>query len=170
MSMATLPPMVDRLRDHRLWTTRLDATLRAQAEEASREPTVRTATRAAMDQYLLSREAEALATLYRARASNPGAVVGGAVRCWEALHGGRPTMLVVEEGFFFPVRVTAGGVRPVGTAEETVPAADHVHDLVDDLVEMVIERGGRVAFTKDGVLERYGRIALLLGSVSGSKA
>lgn len=125
---------------------------------------IRTATRAAMDRYLLSREAEALATLNRALASNPGAVVTGPVRCWEALHGGRPTMLVVEEGFFFPVRVTANGVHPAGPAEVTGNAVDLLHDVVDDLVETVIERGGWVAFTKDGALERHGRIALLLGA------
>lgn len=129
---------------------------------------VRMATRAAMDRYLLSREAEALATLNRAVASNPGAVISGAVRCWEALHGGRPTMLVVEEGFFFPVRVTANGVHPVEAAEVAGDADDFLHDVVDDLVETVIERGGWVAFTKDGALEQHGRIALLLGADPGS--
>lgn len=215
----------ERLRDQGLRSTRLVATLRAQAEETTREPTgrvdqldsalgrarrvhpsplvlagatpavsafarasrnlqrlaatlvgqdardlagVRMATRAAMDRYLLSREAEALATLNRAVASNPGAVISGAVRCWEALHGGRPTMLVVEEGFFFPVRVTANGVHPVEAAEVAGDADDFLHDVVDDLVETVIERGGWVAFTKDGALEQHGRIALLLGSDPGS--
>jgi hypothetical protein len=131
---------------------------------------IQIATRAAMDRYLLSREAEALATLNRALASNPGTVVTGAVRCWEALHGGRPKMLVVEEGFFFPGRVTANGVHPVGAAEGAGIAADHLQDVVDDLVETVIERGGWVAFTKDGALERHGRIALLLGAEPGSWA
>lgn len=129
---------------------------------------VRMATRAAMDRYLLSRETEALATLNRAVASNPGAVISGPVRCWEALHGGRPTMLVVEEGFFFPIRVTANGVHPVEAAEVAGDADDLRHDVVDDLVETVIERGGWVAFTKDGALEQHGRIALLLGADPGS--
>jgi hypothetical protein len=129
---------------------------------------VRTATRAAMDRYLLSREAEALATLNRALASNPGAVITGAVRCWEALRSGRPTMLVVEEGFLFPVRVTANGMHPVEAAEVTGDAVDVLHDVVDDLVETVVERGGWVAFTKDGALEQHGRIALLLAAHPGS--
>jgi hypothetical protein len=146
---------------------RLAATL--VGEDARDLAGVRTATRAGMDRYLLSREAEALATLNRTVASNPGAVISGAVRCWEALHGGgRPTMLVVEEGFFFPVRVTANGVHPVEAAEVTGDADDVLHDVVDDLVETVIERGGWVAFTKNGVLEQHGGIALLLGAGPGS--
>lgn len=77
-------------------------------------------------------------------------------------------MLVVEEGFFFPVRVTANGVHPVEAAEVAGDADDFLHDVVDDLVETVIERGGWVAFTKDGALEQHGRIALLLGADPGS--
>lgn len=139
-------------------------------EDASSLLGVQKATGAAMDRYLMSREDEALATLDRALASNPGTVVTGAVRSWEALRGGRPTMLVVEEGFFFPVRVTANGVLPVGAAEETGGAVDQLHDVVDDLIETVIERGGWVAFTKDGALDRHGRIALVMRAEPGSLA
>ena len=82
--------------------------------------------------------------------------------------GDEMSELVVEEGFFFPVRVTANGVHPVEAAEVAGDADDFLHDVVDDLVETVIERGGWVAFTKDGALEQHGRIAQLLGAEPGS--
>jgi hypothetical protein len=40
----------------------------------------------------------------------------------------------------------------------------HLHDLVDDLVEEVIRRGGQVALVEDGALHEHGRVALVLPS------
>ena len=139
---------------------RLAATLVGQ--DAQTLADVHLATRAAMDRYLLSREAEALDALDRALASSPETVVTGAVRCWDAARWGSPRMLVAEEGFVFPARVTGSGVLPAESEVGAETEGDHLHDAVDDLIETVIERGGWVAFTRDGALERHDHIALLL--------
>jgi hypothetical protein len=99
--------------------------------------------RASVERYLLSREAEALWTLDHALATCPERVATGLDASWTAARATSRAMLVVEEGF-------------------AAPSADR-HDLVDDLIEKVIERGGWVAFTRDGMLEHQGRVALVLG-------
>ena len=103
------------------------------------------ATSAAVEEYLLSREAEALWTLEHARASRPEDVATGLGECQASVRRGQPALLAVEEGF--------------GAAAE---GAKVTADAVDDLVETVIERGGWVALTHDGALAEHGRIAMVL--------
>jgi hypothetical protein len=99
-------------------------------------------TRAAVESYLLSREAEALWTLDHALATSPDLVATGLDACWAAAHATTRAMLVVEEGF--------------------TAAAEDLTDAVDDLIEKVIEQGGWVALARDGLLEQHGRVAMVL--------
>ncbi|MEO5744434.1 MAG: hypothetical protein ABIQ53_07575, partial [Terracoccus sp.] len=91
--------------------------------------------------YLRSRQDEALALLEQ-RTGQDRALYG-IDTAWLAARWERPEMLIVEEGFFYPARVSADG-------DGLVPAADADHpdvldDAVDELIETVLLRGGWVA-------------------------
>ena len=79
--------------------------------------------------------------------------------CWTAVHQRVPVMLMVEHDFVSPGRPEGSALPAVGPVPRTgAPAA---HDLVDDLMEVVIVRGGQVALVEHGDLADHGRVALL---------
>lgn len=120
------------------------------------------AVRASLEEYLLSREEEALLVLDQARSQAPQSVYSGVHACWEAARAAVPATLLVEEGYFFPAVVDDQGVRRLdwpSTPEGTTSGARS--DLIDDLIEVVIDRGGWVAFTHNDRLDAYGRVALV---------
>ncbi len=101
------------------------------------------ASAALLEGYLKSRRDFALGTLTDALEHRPRDVARGMASCWQALHQGRPELLLVEETFVSPAR---DGL---------------VHDLVDDLMELVIIRGGQLAIVGTGELSDHDRIALV---------
>jgi hypothetical protein len=112
-----------------------------------------------VEQYLRSRREEALSDLRTALASRQVDVASGMAACWHAVNQRVPSMLLVEHDFVCPGRpedyaLPASGPRPRS-------AAPAVHDLVDDLMEVVIMRGGQLALVDRGDLAAYGRVALL---------
>jgi hypothetical protein len=111
--------------------------------------------------YLASRRDEALARLRAALASRPGDVARGMADCWQQVHQRPPGLLLVEEGYVRPGRVAGGEL--VGGTECGRPL---VHDLVDDLMEVVILRGGQLALVADGDLDAHGRVALISGALA----
>ena len=109
--------------------------------------------------YLRSRREEALSNLRIALATRPIDVASGMAACWRAVHQRVPGMLLVEHDFVSPgspedYAVAAPGPRPRSVAPR-------VHDLVDDLIEEVIMRGGQLALVDNGDLAAHGRVALL---------
>jgi len=111
-----------------------------------------------LERYLLSRQQDALDLLER-RASS-GRVVSGMISAWLAARRERPEMLAVEEGMFYPARISADG-------DLLLPATDVEHpevidDAVDELIELVLDRGGWIALVEDGVLGAHERVALTL--------
>jgi hypothetical protein len=77
-----------------------------------------------------------------------------------ALRRAQGATLLVEEGYRRAARINGDGL----TLEwaEDVAARDVVDDVVDESIEAVFERGGRVVFYPDGELARHQRIALIL--------
>ena len=121
------------------------------------------AIRRSFEEYLLSREEEAHLVLEGARSIAPTTVHSGVRACWEAAQSPLlPATLLVEEGLTFPAVVDERGVRRLDylRAPEVAPPGVH-SDLVDDLIEVVIDRGGWVAFTRNGRLAEHGRVALV---------
>jgi len=106
--------------------------------------------------YLRSRQDEALALL-EAR-TGAGRVVTGVPAAWLAARAERPEMLAVEQGLFFPARL--GGDGDLLLPAEDVEHPEVVDDAVDELIEVVLRRGGWIALTEDGALAAYDRIAL----------
>jgi Bacterial archaeo-eukaryotic release factor family 3 len=114
--------------------------------------------RPVLEQYLLSRQEEALALLDRSQGEDR--VVSGMRSVWLAARHERPQMLAVEEGLFYPARVSADG-------DWLTPADDVEHpevldDAVDELIEAVLDRGGWIAMVDDGALAAHERVALTL--------
>jgi hypothetical protein len=81
---------------------------------------------------------------------------------WLAARRERPEMLAVEQGLFYPARLSADGdfVEPADDVEHP----DVLDDAVDEVIELVLRRGGWIALTDDGALARRERIALSVHS------
>jgi len=108
-----------------------------------------------LDRYLAARRDDALNTLRDAVRTRPGDVTSGIEGCWAAIRQIHPGFLLVEEGYVSPGNVGGPGV---GQRQD---GSYPVHDLVDDLIERVIRRGGLLAFVEDGDLAEHGRVALV---------
>jgi len=80
---------------------------------------------------------------------------------WRCAQEGRGATLVVEEGYheaaIFDERAL---LRSVAVGESAGPAI--LDDAVDEVIETVLAKGGRVVFVDDGTLGAHSRIALIL--------
>lgn len=140
-------------------TARLAGTVRgshARARLAELVPLVRPV----LDNYLHSRQAEALAHL--AARGDASRAVSGVQSVWLAARAERPEMLAVEEGLFYPARLSGDGDY-LTPAVDDVEHPDVIDDAVDEIIETVLQRGGWVALIEDGALpDAHERIALTL--------
>jgi hypothetical protein len=92
-------------------------------------------------------------------AVSAGKFVAGIGEVFRLAKEGRGKLLLVEQDFHYPARVDETGMHLTGS-EETGPNA--LDDAVDEAVEAVLVKGGRVIFTDNGALSQYQRIALIL--------
>ncbi len=123
-------------------------------------PELAARTKPVLERYLHSRQQEALELLDRRIGSSRA--VSGMSSAWLAARTERPEMLAVEQGLFFPARLSGDG-------DLLLPATDVEHpdvldDAVDELIELVLDRGGWVALVDDGALEAHGGVALTVRS------
>jgi hypothetical protein len=79
---------------------------------------------------------------------------------WSQASIGRGAVLIVEDTYHQPARVNEMGRLDLRVEDATAP--DVLDDAVDEVVEMVLSKGGRVVFVEDGELANHGRIALIL--------
>jgi Bacterial archaeo-eukaryotic release factor family 3 len=114
--------------------------------------------RAVLGRYLLSRLDDTLTLIDHRRSRHK--VVDGIAAAWQAAHAERPEMLAVEEGLVYPARMSPDGDSLV-PAEDT-DRSEVIDDAVEDLIELVIERGGWVSFVADGLLGEHERVVLTL--------
>jgi hypothetical protein len=86
-------------------------------------------------------------------------VGAGIQQAWRNAHMGKGNVLVVEKNLKIPGFASADGaylwMRP--------PVEEHVMlaDAVDDVIETVLEKGGRVVFVENGALAEFEGIALV---------
>jgi hypothetical protein len=92
-----------------------------------------------------------------------GQIRAGLAAIWPAAIDGRGALLLVERDVHAPARLTQDGrsLQPVANGV-AIAASEGFEDAIDELIEIVLEKGGRVVFTANGRLEGYGRIALVL--------
>ncbi|MER6145476.1 chemotaxis protein [Streptomyces sparsogenes] len=92
------------------------------------------------------------------------AFAAGLEEIWQVGKEGRIELLAVEENYQRTVRVTGEHLTPVDP-EETSPAelgTAVLEDIVDEIIETTLDRGGEVAFVPDGSLDAHERIAAVL--------
>jgi hypothetical protein len=79
---------------------------------------------------------------------------------WRLASEGRAEVVLVEEDYHFAGRLEDEGLRIVPVDD---PAEEGVmEDVIDELVELVIARGGRAVFVPNGALEEHQRVGLIL--------
>ncbi len=113
-----------------------------------------------LENYLRGRQDEALRLLDRCTGEKRA--VSGMQSCWLAARYEPVEMLAVEEGLFYPARLSSDG-------DLLMPADDVEHpevldDAVDELIERVLQRGGWIALVEDGTLAAHDRVALTVRS------
>ena len=123
-------------------------------------PTLVRLVRPVLERYLRSRQDEALALL-EARA-DARRVVSGVPASWLAARAERPEMLAVEQGLFYPARLSTDGDRL--TPADDIYHPEVIDDAIHELIEIVLRRGGWIALVEDGLLSAHGRIALAVRS------
>jgi len=69
-------------------------------------------------------------------------------------------MLAVEQGFYYPARLARNGDQIQPATDPHAP--DVIDDLVDELIELVIARGGWIALLDDHTLPTGTGVALTL--------
>lgn len=128
--------------------------------ECASERVMLTSSSRLLETYLGTREAEALELVARICVEHPQRLAAGIDAACEAARTEQPLMLAVEDGYAVPGVPTDSPQASAGSGT-SVGGLDVVHDLVDDLIEIVIERGGWVALVRDGQLLDHGRVALV---------
>jgi hypothetical protein len=83
----------------------------------------------------------------------------GMGECWHLAQEGRAETLLVEEDFHYPAHLDATGQHLIPADDAEAPGV--LDDAVDDLIEAVLTKGGRVVFEEPGRLERYQKVALI---------
>jgi peptide subunit release factor 1 (eRF1) len=109
-----------------------------------------------LDNATASRRAEVIDELVEA--IGPGRGMVGIKPVWDATLGGRARVLLVEEDFVYPARVVDGRLEPAGDPD----SSGVIDDAVDELIELVLDRGGDVAIVEPGALGPHGPVAALL--------
>jgi hypothetical protein len=79
---------------------------------------------------------------------------------WRLAHEGRGRLLLVEEDYHAPGTVDDAGMQL--TLAEDAAAPGVMDDAVDEIIETVLAKQGRVVFVENGQLEDHQRIALIL--------
>jgi hypothetical protein len=87
-------------------------------------------------------------------------VTSTAGEVWRYAHQGRGALLLVEEGYHPPARLSDDGMNIlISDNPEDLSVMDDASDII---IEEVLMKGGRVVFVPDGSLSEHSRIALTL--------
>jgi len=115
--------------------------------------------RPVLDRYLEAHRYAALALLQDR--SNDEQTASGITSVWHASRTQEPEMLLVEGGYRFRARLSPDGdaITPV---HDDVASSEVIDNVVDELIETVLTRGGSIVLAHDGALAGHGRIALTL--------
>jgi hypothetical protein len=93
-------------------------------------------------------------------AINERKVVSTIGEVWRLANEGRGSHLLVEEDFHFPGRVDQTRMRL--TPADDRGEGDVIEDAVDEVIETVLSKQGKVTLVNNGELEAHQRIALIL--------
>jgi hypothetical protein len=111
-----------------------------------------------VEKRLVERQEEVFREL--GEAVGAGRVASGISEAWRAAIEGRGDLLVVEKDYSEPGRLDDTGL--VLTPVKNADGPGMLEDAVDELIEAVFLRGGRVAFVSNDSLRDHTRLALIL--------
>ena len=111
-----------------------------------------------VQQVLAEREERELGELVQW--ANQQRVISTLGEVWRSANLGRGKTLYVEADYHEPGRLEESGMLLLPVDNAVGP--DAIPDAVDEVIEMVISKGGEVIFTENGALEKFQRIALVL--------
>lgn len=94
------------------------------------------------------------------KATGEKKVVSTIGEVWRLANQGRGSLLLVEEDFHYPARLDATGIH-LFPAEDPAQPGD-IPDAVDEIIETVLQKQGRVVFIPNGQLDIHQRIAMTL--------
>lgn len=88
-----------------------------------------------------------------------GKLAAGVSSVWLAAKDGQGKLLVIERDFMCPAEHTDSEyfIRKHDPSESGL----YIKDAVDDIIEMVLDKGGDIVFVENGALEDYMHIALI---------
>ena len=87
-------------------------------------------------------------------------VVSTVGEVWRLANQGRGSLLLVEEDFHYPGRLDESGTHLFPADDPTQPGV--IPDAVDEIIETVLSKQGRVVFTPNGQLDIHQRIVMTL--------
>lgn len=79
---------------------------------------------------------------------------------WKAANEGRGEILLVETNYQYPAKIDELGMQLIPVEPDNGP--EIMDDAIDEVIEKVLNMGGKVYFTDSGKLNEYGSIALIL--------
>ncbi|MFO7633203.1 MAG: hypothetical protein R6W76_11715 [Caldilinea sp.] len=111
-----------------------------------------------VQQALAEREQRQLDEL--AQMANQQRVISTLGEVWRSANLGRGKTLFVERDYHEPGRLDETGLLLLSSDEPNAPGV--IPDAVDEVIEMVLSKGGEVVCVENGQLETFQRIALIL--------
>jgi hypothetical protein len=103
------------------------------------------------------KQKESLARLEQAVSARKSA--SGIEDVWHLAHEGCGELLLVEKGFWYPGQLDENGVL---VRADDLTAPDVIDDAVDQIIDTVLNKQGKVVFVENGKLEDHRSIALVL--------
>jgi Ca2+-binding EF-hand superfamily protein len=79
---------------------------------------------------------------------------------WKAANEGRGEILLVEINYQYPAKLEKIGLQLIPVEPNNGP--EIMDDAVDEVIEIVLNKGGKVYFVENGKLEEKSKIALIL--------
>lgn len=94
------------------------------------------------------------------KAINSKKFVSGIDEVWQTTEQGKGDTLIVEEDYHVSAKVDSNTQHLILTDIKDKSGA--MEDAVDEVIEKVIAKGGKVVFVNNNSLEKYSRIAMIL--------
>lgn len=111
-----------------------------------------------MQAALTTRRQEIFGQIEQARGQ--GRTVSDLNEAWQAALDGQVDVMVVEENLHFPAQISGDG-RHLKLLPGGEDAPGDAADAVDEMIEHVMQRGGRAVFVDDGKLAESGGLVML---------
>lgn len=112
-----------------------------------------------INNYLKNQE-ENILKLFKESVSNKNTAFG-IKKVWQEAQNGRVNILLIDENFSMPGSINSDNPDLIVLAEnESIPGISD--DLINDLIEIVIAKGGKVIFVKPNSLEEFEHVAAIL--------